>query len=65
MAEAQAIRLGEGDGGYGWVVFAGVMLTLGGTLKPTDGIGAGWWLTLLRQARELHGRGSQIPWGGR
>jgi hypothetical protein len=26
------IRLGEGNQGYGWVVLAGVMLTLGGTL---------------------------------
>jgi len=29
---AMPMRLGEDDSGYGWVVFAGVMLTLVGTV---------------------------------
>jgi hypothetical protein len=35
-----ALRLGEDRRGYGWVIFAGVMLTVGGTMNVIDGIGA-------------------------
>jgi hypothetical protein len=37
---AVALRLGEDNRGYRWVVFAGVMLTLGGTVNLIDGIAA-------------------------
>lgn len=37
---AVALRLGEDNRGYRWVVFAGVMLTLGGTINLIDGIAA-------------------------
>jgi len=37
---AVALRLGEDNRGYGWVVFAGVMLTIGGTINLIDGIAA-------------------------
>jgi hypothetical protein len=37
---ALAMRLGDDQSGYGWVVFAGVLLTLGGTMNVIDGIAA-------------------------
>jgi hypothetical protein len=39
-AGAVALRLGEDNSGYRWVVFAGVILTIGGTVNLIDGIGA-------------------------
>jgi hypothetical protein len=40
MAVATTMRLGEDNRGYAWVVFAGVMLVLGGTINLIDGIAA-------------------------
>jgi hypothetical protein len=37
---AGTMRLGEDTHGYGWVVFAGVMLTLAGTVNIIDGLAA-------------------------
>lgn len=36
----QALRFGEDDDGYGWVVFAGVMLGLLATINIVEGIAA-------------------------
>jgi hypothetical protein len=36
----QALRLGEDDSGYGWVVFAGVMLGVLATINIIEGIAA-------------------------
>jgi|SRR5947209_10829477 len=38
--QPEPIRLAEHDRGYGWVVFAGIMLTLAGTVNLIDGIAA-------------------------
>jgi hypothetical protein len=40
LTAARAMRLGEDNRGYRWVVFAGAMLTLAGTLNLIDGISA-------------------------
>lgn len=37
---ARTMRMGDDDRGYAWVVFAGVMLTLAGTVNVIDGLGA-------------------------
>lgn len=40
VPDAQALRLGEDDSGYGWVLFAGVMLGVAGTINIIEGIAA-------------------------
>ena len=37
---ARTMRMGDDDRGYAWIVFAGVMLTLAGTVNVIDGLGA-------------------------
>lgn len=37
---AETVRLGEDDRGYGWVMFAGIVLALVGTLNVIEGIAA-------------------------
>lgn len=39
-AQAGSARLGEDDRGYGWVMFAGTVLALVGTLNVIEGIAA-------------------------
>ena len=39
-AQAETARLGEDDRGYGWVMFAGTVLALVGTLNIIEGIAA-------------------------
>jgi hypothetical protein len=40
VAQAQALRVGEDDRGYGWVLFAGLMLGMAGTVNFIEGIAA-------------------------
>ena len=39
-AQAQTLRFGEDDRGYGWVLFAGLMLGMAGTINFIEGIAA-------------------------
>ncbi len=39
-ADAETMRLAEDDRGYGWVLFAGTMLLLLGTMNVVEGIAA-------------------------
>ncbi len=59
----RALRLGEDGGGYGWVVFAGVMLTLGGTINVIDGIAAvGGSRVFARHANYMIGDLTSLGW---
>lgn len=40
VAQAETLRYGEDDRGYGWVLFAGVMLGMAGTVNFIEGIAA-------------------------
>jgi hypothetical protein len=40
VAQAQTLRYGEDDRGYGWVLFAGLMLGMAGTINFIEGIAA-------------------------
>jgi hypothetical protein len=58
-----AMRLGEDKSGYGWVIFAGVMLTLGGTANVIDGIAAiGGSNFFARSANYIIGDLTSLGW---
>jgi hypothetical protein len=60
---AVALRLGEDNRGYGWVVFAGVMLVLGGTINLIDGIAAvGGSHFFARRANYIVGDLTSLGW---
>lgn len=62
-AGAVALRLGEDKRGYGWIVFAGVMLTLGGTVNLIDGIAAvGGSRVFARHANYIVGDLTSLGW---
>ncbi|HUO70934.1 MAG TPA: hypothetical protein VMU39_09170 [Solirubrobacteraceae bacterium] len=60
---ALAMRLGEDRSGYGWVIFAGVMLTLAGTINLIDGIAAiGGSRFFARHANYIVGDLTSLGW---
>ena len=44
VAQAQTLRYGEDDRGYGWVLFAGLMLGMAGTINFIKSWG---WVVLI------------------
>lgn len=58
-ADAEAVRPGEDDRGYGWVIFAGVRLGLTGTLDIVDEHRGDQAFSLLRGQGPLRDRRSQ------
>jgi membrane-associated phospholipid phosphatase len=60
---AVTMRLGEDKSGYGWVVFAGIMLTLAGTVNIIDGIAAvGGSHFFTRRANYIIGDLTSLGW---
>lgn len=61
--QAAALRLGEDESGYRWLVFAGVMLTLAGTVNLIDGLAAiGGSHFFTRHASYLIGDLTSLGW---